>query len=472
MIDPRRESRRQRLILSAVLLVVLAACAREVSTPPAPVQNPMNVVLVIGDGFGIGAWSLAHAVAAVRGDTLALSGPAETGFLSTSCADALVTDSAAAASAWSTGVLGKRFAIAPPDSTQGASLLFDELRARGRSHGFVTTTRVTHATPAPFYARVGHRDEEDSIAAQLVRAAPDVAIGGGLVHFLPRGKGGARADKRDLVAAAEKAGIAVLRKWETPLPTRKPVLALLAQSHLPHELDRRGEPDLAELVTAAIAKLDATDKPWFLLVEEGEIDIAAHAHDAAGVAANTLRLDRCIAAIRRVVDPAKTLVVLTADHATSGPSILEFAHPESLEIATASIERMDARIFGSGPWVGTPRGLEHHAVEVLDEGSAHTGLSGGDLDALLTMRTPGDRAAALGTILSRRFGIAFIPLEDHVRSTAVHGHTAELVAVRAWGPRAEEVRGLRDHAALGRWLRDVLGAPIDTTKAPLVGSRA
>jgi hypothetical protein len=91
------------------------------------------------------------------------------------------------------------------------------------------------------------------------------------------------------------------------------------------------------------------------------------------------------------------------------------------------------------------------------------------------MTTPGDRAAALGTIVSRRFGIAFIPVEDHVRSTEVNGHTAELVAVRAWGPRASEVSALRDHAQLGLWLRDVLGvrsAPIDTTKTPPVGSRA
>jgi alkaline phosphatase len=326
---------------------------------------------------------------------------------------------------------------------------------------------------------------EDSIAEQLVRAAPDVAIGGGLAHFLPEGGGGTRGDARNLLAEAERAGIAVLRTWESPLPTSKKILALLSPSHTPHELDRRETPDLAELVAAAIDRLESTKKPWFLLVEEGHIDLSGHDHDAAGLAANTLRLDRCVAEIRRRVDPARTLVVLTADHATSSPSILEFARPESLAVATMSVEAMEERIFSGGAWVGTPRGLEAQAVETLDPGTRHTGLRPDDLDALLTAPTKSDRSAALGTIVSRRFGIAFLPLEDRERSTKVHGHTAELVAVRAWGPRAAEVRGLRDHAALGRWLRDVLGvtrrdapglsdspargrlpASIDTARAP------
>lgn len=455
--------------LIGALSVALGGCegAPRGTVTNVTTNSPSNVVWVVGDGFGVGAWTLTREAARSRGGLQSLDSSRAVGFVDPHASDERVTDSAAAATAWSTGVLAPRFGVGVPDSARRVALLFEDLRRLGRPHGFVTTTRVTHATPAPFYARVGHRDEEDSIAAQLVLAMPDVVIGGGLQHFLPQGQGGTRSDSRDLTREPSARGFEVLRSWRTPLPAEKPVLVLLSASHFPHELDRRGEPDLADLCVAAIRRLEVRGKPWFLLVEEGQIDRAAHDHDAAGIAANGKRLDRALAAILGNVDLKKTLVVVLGDHATSSPSILEGAHPESLEIATASVEAMAARIFADGPWTGTPRGLETHAVPILDEGCRHTGLYAEDLDDLLSMKTAHDRTTALGGILSRRFGIAFLPLEDHVRSTGVHGHTGELVPVRAFGPRASEVSGVHDHAALGRWLRDVLG--VSSASAPALG---
>jgi alkaline phosphatase len=242
-------------VLTAASLLALAACAREAqrAAPPPPPPVPDGVVLLVGDGFGVGAWSLARVFTQGRGEELVLDRAEALGFLDTRCADEIVTDSAAAATAWATGLPGLVFRVGAEDPA--VPNLFERMRAAGRSFGFVTTARVTHHTVSPFYARAPKRDAEDDLAVQLVEHMPDVAIGGGLLHFLPAKAGGARRDGRDLLAEAEADSVAVLRAFGE-LPADRPVLAVLASSHLPHVLDRPpGDPGLPELVTAAIRRL-------------------------------------------------------------------------------------------------------------------------------------------------------------------------------------------------------------------------
>ncbi|HMB68803.1 MAG TPA: alkaline phosphatase, partial [bacterium] len=405
------------------------------------------------------------------GEELAMDSPEESGFLDPRAEDNLVTDSAAAATAWSTGSLSARFRVGRTDPE--IPNLFERLSESGRAHGFVTTARVTHYTLAPFYARVDDRGKEDEVAVQLVETLPDVAIGGGSRHFAGAPAGG-RKDGRDLLAEAEENGAAVLTEWKEPLPADRPVLAVLAPAHLPHELDRgEGDPSLEELAVAAVRRLEATGKPWFLLVEGARIDHAGHDHDGASLVRDTIGFDRAIRAVLAAVDRERTLVVAAADHETANPTLLEFAHPESLSVVTASIEVMEERIFGGEAWPGSPETLEDHALPVIDEGSAHTGLAASDLDRLLRANNVYERRTALGNALSRRFGIAFIDYRDHLASDQAHGHTGDLVPVRAWGVRAGEIRGVRTHADLGSWIADVLElAGRRPSEAPADSSRA
>ena len=89
-----------------------------------------------------------------------------------------------------------------------------------------------------------------------------------------------------------------------------------------------------------------------------------------------------------------------------------------------------------------------------------------DIDRLLRAANVYDRRMVLGNAVSRRFGISFISYRDHLRSEQVHGHNGDPVPVRAWGPRAAEVRGIRDHAELGRWIADVLALPDAAPDSP------
>jgi alkaline phosphatase len=452
----------RRAATTAAGLLLLAACAREAAkTPPASPAGPPSVVLMVGDGMGIGAWSLARTVAELDGEELVMDAAEASGFLDPRAADDRVTDSAAAATSWATGRAARRFRVGFPG--EDVRNLFERLERAERPHGFVTTARVTHGTLAPFYARAEDRDDEDAIAVQLVEWLPDVAIGGGARHF-QGAPGGRRRDRRDLLAEAQRDGAAVLRAMEDPLPSDRPVLALLAPSHLPHELDRGADdPALADLAAAAVRRLRAAGRPYFLLVEGARIDHSGHDHDGAGLVRDTIGFDRAVRAVLGAVDPARTLVIVAADHETANPTLLEGAHPESLDVVTRSVEAMEESIFGGEAWPGGPESLEERALEVVDEGARHTGLAASDLDRLLRARDGYERRTALGNALSRRFGIAFLDYGDHLASGATHGHTGDLVPVHAWGVRAGEVRGVRTHAELGAWLVDVL--ELDRTAA-------
>jgi len=447
--------RRFHGFLMCLLIAGAHGCGSPAVERRASGALPTNVVLLVGDGFGVGAWTLAREWARASGVETVLDTPEALGFLTPHYDGGLVTDSAAASTAWSAGRLVPRFTI----GADGKAPLFVDLANAGWSCGFVTTMRVTHATPAPFYAVTEHRDNEDEIAAQLVGARLPVAIGGGARHFLPDGDGGSRGDDRNLVHEAELAGITVLREFHAPLPPGAPVLGLLAPSHLPHEIDRGDGPDLPELAVAAIRRLQAEGRPWFLLVEEGSIDLAAHDFDAPSIAFDGVRLDRTVRAVLDATDRATTLVIVTADHATSNPVLLESARPESLGVVRASVRAMEQQIFEGESWNGTPDGLEEKALPIVDRGAGLTHLSPEDLDRLVAATNAYDRAAALGLAVSRRFGITFLPYDDLLRSDQVHGHTADLVPIRAWGPRAQDVRGVADHARIGRWLREVTRLP-------------
>lgn len=222
--------------------------------------------------------------------------------------------------------------------------------------GVVTTTRITHATPAAAYAHVSTREwENDSllppnstnckdIARQLVEDDPgrniNVFLGGGWSNFYPNtsstsdGKG-FRKDGRNLVKewlqSKQLAGLndtqykfvntsgSLQDAVNTSSVTS--ILGLFNASHLNYEADRRagpdGEPSLSQMVSAAVTILKRADKGegWILFVEGGRIDHAHHENKANMALRETLQFDEAIETAVGMVDLDETLVMVTADHA-------------------------------------------------------------------------------------------------------------------------------------------------------------
>ncbi|XP_054157244.1 alkaline phosphatase-like [Oppia nitens] len=224
----------------------------------------------------------------------------------------------------------------------------------GKATGIVTTTRVTHATPAALYAHSASRywESDDKlppnartqckdIARQLVEEYPgrdlNVILGGGRRHFISAmdwstqrpNEFGRRLDNRNLIdnwlrdkKDRDLKASYVKNKLEFDSLNTTHIdylLGLFSHNHMAHEVDREtdgptGEPSLAEMTTKAIEVLRHNPNGYFLLVESGRIDHAHHLNNAKRALVDTLALDEAIQAAIKLTHPSNTLLVVTADH--------------------------------------------------------------------------------------------------------------------------------------------------------------
>ncbi|MDD5091217.1 MAG: alkaline phosphatase [Candidatus Wallbacteria bacterium] len=298
----------------ALLVLLLTATALYAWAGPA-----QNVIFMIGDGMGLAHVTMAHYAngAKLNMETMAFSGLA-----TTHCLDSLVTDSAAAGTALATGCKTDSGMIATTPDLKPRLTILEALDKRARKTGLVTTTTISHATPACFAAHVSQRGNEEEIASQLLGSGVDVMLGGGLSYFLPVSSGGRRKDGQDLIEIAKSKGYTVVTDRSGLLRCRSDkVLGLFGKSYLSFELDRNParEPSLALMTQKAVELLSGTETGFFLMVEGGRIDHAAHSNDIAGVLHDTLMFDKAVGIALDFARKNKdTLVLVTADHETGG----------------------------------------------------------------------------------------------------------------------------------------------------------
>ncbi|MFQ2147081.1 alkaline phosphatase [Aeromonas jandaei] len=308
-----------------------------------PGSGARNVIFFLGDGMGLNTLTAARIYGVGEEGSLTIDTLPETAFIKTFSHDSQVTDSAPSMSAYMTGVKSNNGVISmDSDATQEsncsksagkpATTLLELAKAAGRGTGVVTTTRVTHATPAATYAHLCNRDLEADIAAQLVpggagynsalKGGVDVVLGGGSSFFLPKADKGKREDGRNLISEMKSKGYQFAGNLDelNKAEAGKPLLGLFGASHMKYDLDRpASEPSLAQMTLAAIKQLKEKKQGYFLMVEGGRIDHALHDTNAKRALQDTLAFDNAIKATLDEVkktDPElkNTLIVVTADH--------------------------------------------------------------------------------------------------------------------------------------------------------------
>ena len=324
----------------ATATALLAGCGGNTTTP----AEPKNVIFFLGDGMGITTLTAARIYKVGEDGELTIDTLPETAFVKTYSNNAQVTDSAPSMAAYMTGVkmnnevismsaetsafdaTGKDY-LSGTDSTCPATgngtpvtTLLELAKSAGWGTGAVTTTRVTHATPAATYSHICHRDGENTIAAQAVPGGSgyntalgdglDVLLGGGRQFFLPTAAGGKRTDGRDLTAEFVAKGYTYVKnKTEfdaAASSSTKKLVGLFTSSHMSYDIDRDPavEPSLAEMTTKAIDILSKNDKGFFLMVEGGRIDHALHETTAKKALQDTVAFDD---AIKTAIAKMKTL---------------------------------------------------------------------------------------------------------------------------------------------------------------------
>src|SRR5690606_29065817 len=317
-----------------------------------------NVIVFLGDGMGPTTVSAARILDGQRrGGTgeehlLAWEHFPHTGFSKTYNTDHQTPDSAGTMTAIATGVKTHMGAIGvsagSTDDCAGsqAAQLLSWLRLAASADmatGIVTTSRLSHATPAATYAHSPNRWwEADAdmpaeaiaegcrdIAQQLLEFAPGrgprVVLGGGLGRFLPASAGGSpglRRDGRDLTREwrdRHPGGAVVHDTAQLRRAADAPaILGLFAPGHMPYHHDRDpgpdGTPDLAEMTRVAIQRLSREPNGFVLLVESARIDHAHHAGNAYRALDETIAMSRAVEAALELTSADETLIVVTADH--------------------------------------------------------------------------------------------------------------------------------------------------------------
>ncbi|MGY3975321.1 alkaline phosphatase [Aeromonas mytilicola] len=323
----------------------------------AQASDAKNVILFIGDGMGPSVLTATRLYKVGEEGDLEMMKLPRSARVKTFSHDAQTTDSAPSMAAYTTGVKMNNEVIAMSSDTQAVApakdingnkginnctgdngtpvpTILELAKAAGKSVGAVTTTELTHATPAATYSHICHRDAAYAIAEQAVPGGAgfnaalgdgvDVLMGGGANHWTPysaSNKGG-RADGRDLTAELSAQGYQYVTTQSdlAKIESGKVLGLFSAKSHLDYELDRvakgaaNTQPSLSEMTAKAIDLLSQNSQGYFLMVEGGRIDHALHATNAKRSLTDAVALDEAVKTALGKVDLSDTLIVVTADH--------------------------------------------------------------------------------------------------------------------------------------------------------------
>ena len=273
-------------------------------------RSAKNIILFIGDGMGA---AQIYAGMTKSDYPFSLEKFPYSGFSKTYSADNYITDSGAGATAIACGVKTNNGMIGvKPDSTEVSSIM-EIAHKNGLATGVVSTSAVTHATPASFVAHNTGRENYEDIAKDFLNGTLDLFIGGGENHFR------CRKDSTDLTLKLREQGFDVVYTLEDMKKSESKKLAgLLAKEHMPAVSEGRWGA-LADMTGKAIETLSKNKNGFILMVEGSMIDWGGHEQNIDYVVSEMIDLDKAVGvALNYASEDGSTLVVVISDHETGG----------------------------------------------------------------------------------------------------------------------------------------------------------
>ena len=324
--------------------------------------RPKNIILLIGDGTGLNQITLSRMAISGVNSRLYIDQLPYSGISLTHSADNIITDSAAAATAWATGTKTKNKFISVTPNEKALTSLTEALFEKGFLSGVVATSSITHATPAAFYAHVNNRYKEKKIASQLQNSNINIAFGGGLNFF-------------DLSATNDQIKyIYDLDELKNINTSSKRIIGLFDNDGIRRSPDRPSQQLMTKKALDILAKRTVECSGFFLMTEGSQIDWASHDNDASRMITEFRDFDLSIkSAVEFINTRDDTLLIVTADHETGGLQILkednDLVH---IQWGTGSHTGIPVGVFSYGPgaelFTGTMDNTEIHTkiLEIID----------------------------------------------------------------------------------------------------------
>jgi alkaline phosphatase len=285
-------------------------------------SSPKNIIMIIGDGMGP-AYTSAYRYFHDDPNTPEIEQTVfDRHFVGNSSTypaaeSGYITDSAASATALSTGIKSYNGAIGVNVNKQPVETVLEYAKQSGKKTGVVLTLQINHATPAAYLTHNVHRYNYNAIADSYIDDGikADLYFGGGWKYFI--------REDRNIVDEFIQSGFHYIDNYSeiSTIPANKPVLGLFAETGLPWALDDTNKYRLSMMTQAATKQLE-NDNGFFMLIEGSQIDYGGHARDIAAAMHEMDDLAKTLAYLETYVkEHPDTLVVITADHSTGGLSI-------------------------------------------------------------------------------------------------------------------------------------------------------
>ena len=521
--------------LSKALIIAAAATSFSTTVVAAEIKN---VILMIGDGMGPQQVGMLETYAKQAPHSIYMGQPtgmytlAKQGVIGSSLTypeDAIVVDSACSATQLSTGVMTGSEVIGVDSDGNSVETILEKAQRLGKATGLVSDTRLTHATPAAFAAHQPHRSLENEIAVDMLETGVDVMLSGGLRYWIPAStneKGDVykqletltegdvylkskRKDERNLLTEAQAKGYELaFNRTQLDAQSGDKLLGLFAYSGMMDGVryknskddPARTEPTLKEMTDKAISVLEKDEDGFFLMIEGGQIDWAAHTNDAGTMLNEMVKFDEAVSSVYEwAKDRDDTIIIVTADHETGsfGFSYSSDKLPKPMAKPGKAFEKRDyAPNFNFGSFEildglynqklsyydmldayskldkeqQTPAGLmgvinansafpitEEQAARILKDKvnpyhvDGHGYLSADEVPAITDFDAffpYNDR----GNLIAREQATA----QNTVWGTGTHTHTP--VNVFAWGPAAAilPVSSILHHSELGQYMKGLV----------------
>jgi alkaline phosphatase len=322
-------------MVHTLAVLILAATA---ATRPLP---PKNVILLIGDGFGIGHVTLAKNV---RGEKFRIGTMPVVGVFTTHCADRAVTDSAAGATALATGAKTNYEMLSlDPKTLAPLPTVLERAEEAGKATGLVTTTYFWDATPAAFAAHARHR-HDPGIDAQILKSGVDVVAGTGSDKF------GTEENPVPVDTLAGAHGFILITDPKQLDVARGPKLLACFPSQV-RDVDTPGA-ELPVLTKWALGHLDDDRDGFFLVVEHEGSDGSSHQNQTADLRKVVASFDEAVGvALDFAAKRGDTLVVVAADHETGGMRISETKQLSRFRVEWSTTDHTGeaVAVFAYGP---------------------------------------------------------------------------------------------------------------------------